>query len=859
MGTRLIGHALMAAATLSEGAPSGARIDAAQANGVPLPFPQQPVQGISAALDNGDGTYLVLVDNGYGTLENSADFELCLYHVRPDAHTPTAPLPAFDGTATIGNVAPHPVANGGTGRVEILDRITLRDPDLRLPFAITQAYSIGTFPESSDRALTGADLDPESLARAPDGTLWIGDELGPSLFHFSADGELLEPPIPIPYSKRAGAKGKSGGPAFLFSPQNPLFEETAGLRVLNAFAWNGAQYGATSRPVVSPHHLLVVDEDPAVTHPARTTKVPLAPPRASSKLFDIKSFHKAGYAVVPWTVNDIARAKHLLERGADGLISDRPDMLLELARTFDANGDGKAGDLLTADGLIDATRFDAQGHRGARDLRPENTLPAFEAALDYRMTTLELDTGITQDGVAIISHDPWFTREKCRHVRPEDPNAAQALTPGQPGPHPARKDHSTRGWKRTLIRDETAATLQSTLICDALLKDRAQKNDRALSPVAVAFAKAHGLPDAYTPPTLDQLFSFVAFYADWYREGQGKAHPDGTVRAKNAAQVRFNVESKQNPREDKDEHGMVYAERTVDAETFAEVLGKTITDRDMASRVDVQSFAFGTLLMLQISYPQIRPVLLFGDYPRIPLLGIGDGGNMQPMGRLPAHDYSPPTPEHLSPWMPFLPWPYRKTFQGAPPQVAASGGIEAMSLSKDGKSLLLMLEKPRLDAPPSLRQVELYRFDLAQQRFLEAPRYYPLEPKGTGVTALAVIDDTHVAVLERDDSQGTLEGLKRIYRVTLGEPGNLVQKELLIDLMAISDPDGLAPVTPGDVGVGNGQYAFPYITPETLVPAGPNRWLVINDNNYPFSVGRHVGTRQPDDTEWIWLQVNSDP
>ncbi|MCP4427904.1 MAG: glycerophosphodiester phosphodiesterase, partial [Chloroflexi bacterium] len=34
--------------------------------------------------------------------------------------------------------------------------------------------------------------------------------------------------------------------------------------------------------------------------------------------------------------------------------------------------------------------FDAQGHRGARGLKPENSLPAFETALDLGVTTLEL-------------------------------------------------------------------------------------------------------------------------------------------------------------------------------------------------------------------------------------------------------------------------------------------------------------------------------------------------------------------------------------------------------------------------------------------------------------------------------------
>ncbi len=52
-----------------------------------------------------------------------------------------------------------------------------------------------------------------------------------------------------------------------------------------------------------------------------------------------------------------------------------------------------------------AGAFDLQGHRGARGLAPENTLPAFAAALAAGVTTLELDTGVTRDGVVVIHHD----------------------------------------------------------------------------------------------------------------------------------------------------------------------------------------------------------------------------------------------------------------------------------------------------------------------------------------------------------------------------------------------------------------------------------------------------------------------
>jgi glycerophosphoryl diester phosphodiesterase len=58
--------------------------------------------------------------------------------------------------------------------------------------------------------------------------------------------------------------------------------------------------------------------------------------------------------------------------------------------------------------------FDLQGHRGARGLAPENTLPAFALALSIGVSTLETDIAITRDGQLIISHDPALNPDITR-------------------------------------------------------------------------------------------------------------------------------------------------------------------------------------------------------------------------------------------------------------------------------------------------------------------------------------------------------------------------------------------------------------------------------------------------------------
>ena len=58
--------------------------------------------------------------------------------------------------------------------------------------------------------------------------------------------------------------------------------------------------------------------------------------------------------------------------------------------------------------------FDWQGHRGARGLFPENSIPGFIGALSYPITTLELDVVVSADLDIIVSHEPWFSTEICQ-------------------------------------------------------------------------------------------------------------------------------------------------------------------------------------------------------------------------------------------------------------------------------------------------------------------------------------------------------------------------------------------------------------------------------------------------------------
>jgi len=66
------------------------------------------------------------------------------------------------------------------------------------------------------------------------------------------------------------------------------------------------------------------------------------------------------------------------------------------------------------------------GHRGARALLPENTLPAFEYAIAAGVDALEMDVAVTRDDVVVVSHDAKLNRVICKS--PGGPTRIRQLT-----------------------------------------------------------------------------------------------------------------------------------------------------------------------------------------------------------------------------------------------------------------------------------------------------------------------------------------------------------------------------------------------------------------------------------------------
>jgi glycerophosphoryl diester phosphodiesterase len=357
-------------------------------------------------------------------------------------------------------------------------------------------------------------------------------------------------------------------PAPLTAPLDPFLALMTAARA-HAFA-----HGVKVAPVLSPLDATLLGPTPSV---------------------HVDALHAAGFRVIPWTTDTADKMRELIALRVDGIITDYPNILqnvLSEERAAAANNPAQLAYLST---------FVASAHRGGRGLRPENTLPSFESGLDHLATELETDTGVSTDHVSLIWHDQFYNPLSCRRAD------------GQP----YTLDN------RVYLRDISSTEAQKTFICDKLHQGPAygqaqfpdQRNDLALSPVAVAFAKHEHLISPYVPTYVEQLFRFVAFYADFYTTGPGKSHPDAKARASNALKARFNLETKILPDLSPAlarAAGEPDGNHTVDPQTFVTTLCGAITRNHMESRAEVQSFDFRTLQLVEEQFPNIPTYYLTG-------------------------------------------------------------------------------------------------------------------------------------------------------------------------------------------------------------------------------------------------------
>lgn len=164
--------------------------------------------------------------------------------------------------------------------------------------------------------------------------------------------------------------------------------------------------------------------------------------------------------------------------------------------------------------------FELQGHRGARGLKPENTLPSFEAALDAGVSTIETDVHLTRDGEPVLCHDPVLSE------------AIASLLPGEAEP-------ASRA-----ISQLTLDELRRFIVAGNPDRQRFPYQNNDETPLAQSFGIFNFNPvPPFAVPTLADLFCFV----EWCAEGGFGIAKHNLKQQECARKVRFDLELKRVP------------------------------------------------------------------------------------------------------------------------------------------------------------------------------------------------------------------------------------------------------------------------------------------------------------------------
>ena len=191
--------------------------------------------------------------------------------------------------------------------------------------------------------------------------------------------------------------------------------------------------------------------------------------------------------------------------------------------------------------------LDIEAHRGGRALRPENTLQSFANALTMGVDTLELDMGVTKDGIIVVSHERGPNPDLAR-----DASGAYIAPPIIP--YVKRTLAEVKAYDVGMIRPD--------------------------SDYARHFPDQLAIPGTRIP-TLAEVFALV--------RRSGNSH------------VMLNIETKIDP---------THPDESPNPEEFVDILLKLLDSEKFSDRVMVQSFDWRTLQLVHARAPTIPTVYL---------------------------------------------------------------------------------------------------------------------------------------------------------------------------------------------------------------------------------------------------------
>ena len=207
-------------------------------------------------------------------------------------------------------------------------------------------------------------------------------------------------------------------------------------------------------------------------------------------------------------------------------------------------------------------------HRGARKFSPENTLAAYKTGLAIGTNWVDMDIGISQDGIIIIDHDMWLNPDILRK--------------------------NGKFW----AKDKTAFYAQ--------LESATGGIDKNIQPYLVKNLSLAQLQE-YDAGMLNPDSNYAKYFPQQYQVNGTKMPTlqeivDYVNKATNQ-QVKFQIEIKNSP-----EH----PNWTVSAREFAKQLDQFLRKNNLRERVEIQSFDWQPLFELQQLDPQVKTAYLVG-------------------------------------------------------------------------------------------------------------------------------------------------------------------------------------------------------------------------------------------------------
>jgi glycerophosphoryl diester phosphodiesterase len=749
----LEGFAELPADTFADGSPAGGNDGEGQpisGNDRTGPFPGQPVQGFSGVQFADGNNYWFLCDNGFGAKANSSDYLLRIYKADP----------SFQGS------------ENGDGSIDIDGFVQLSDPNRLIPWEITNQ-------NTEERFLTGADFDPESLVVGEDGSLWVGEEFGPYLLKFDANGVLQEAPIATPNTPNLntlngqdplviGHRGASG-----ILPEHTL--EAYGLAILQGADFIEPDLVITKDGVLIARHepmLGVVDPvtgevDASLTTTNVADKAEFSD-RVTTKLVD-------GVSVTGWFAEDftLAEIKTLRARQPRDYRPQEYNDLFEIP-TFEE--------------VIDLVQ-DIEARTGQKiGIYPETKHPTYfdqqGLSLEEPLVETLLNKGfIDSERIFIQSFEVQNLVELKNDLLAgtvlEDTPLVQLYDVFDAQPYDIVVNFSDPNFDPTSVYGTDLITAETTY--GDLINQDDNEEQNLLQEFVASYAKGIG-PWKRTFVLTEELETPV--------DGNGDGVPEITEQL--TGEVLPVVE---------DAHD---AGLQVHPYTFRDEERFLVVDED------------GTPQTAEEEYEQYIELGVDGYFTDFP--ATGDLVRDRVTGE-------------------FVKSPDNPTIISNPEEanLPRSRGFEGMAYSSDRQTLYPLLEGSVAGDPDNA--LRIYKYDVATASYAdELVGYYRLDDPSHAIGDFTPINDNQFLVIERDPNEGEAAQFKKVFLVDfsrVNEEGFVFKSEL-VDLLNVQDPNDID-------GDGSTTFRFPYITIEDILVVDEDTILLANDNNYPFSSGRPPG------------------